>query len=58
MASNYEIITSTRIGELQDRVQERIQSGWQPIGGISMLHEDEAGDQKPHIIFAQAVVRG
>jgi hypothetical protein len=56
MITNYEIVTSTRVADLQDRVRERIKDGWQPSGGISMLHEDEAVSRKPHIVFAQAVI--
>ena len=56
MVTNYEVITARRIADLQDRVQERINVGWQPIGGIAMLHEDEAGEEKPHMVFAQAIV--
>jgi Domain of unknown function (DUF1737) len=54
--TNYEIVTATRVADLQDRVLERIKDGWQPSGGISMLHEDDAVSRKPHIVFAQAVV--
>ena len=57
MTNDYEVITGTRVGELQGRVRERIQAGWEPIGGIAMLHEQDAGDQKPHIVFAQAIIR-
>ncbi len=56
MITNYEVITATRVGELQDRVQKRIKEGWQPLGGIAMLHEEDAVDQKPHIVFAQSIV--
>ncbi|MEI9972919.1 MAG: DUF1737 domain-containing protein [Ignavibacteriota bacterium] len=56
MISNYEIITATRVADLQDRVREKIRDGWQPSGGISMLHEDDAGTRTPHIVFAQAMV--
>ncbi|HUA58851.1 MAG TPA: DUF1737 domain-containing protein [Verrucomicrobiae bacterium] len=56
MITRYEVITATRVGELQDRVQERIKGGWQPLGGIAMLHEEDAVDQKPHIVFAQSIV--
>ena len=53
---NYEIITATKIADLQDRVREMIRDGWQPSGGISMLHEEDAVVHKPHIVFAQALV--
>ena len=56
MISNYEIITATRVADLQDRVRERIREGWQPSGGVCMLHEDDAVTRKPHIVFAQAVI--
>jgi hypothetical protein len=56
MVTEYEVITSRRLGDLQDRVRERIQSGWQPVGGIAAVHEDAAGDKEPHMVFAQAVV--
>ena len=52
----YEIITAKRVADLQERVQERIGTGWQPIGGVAMLHEDAAGDHPPHMVFAQAMV--
>ena len=57
MTTDYEVITGTRVGELQSRVRERIHEGWEPIGGIAMLHEQDAVDQKPHIVFAQAIIR-
>jgi hypothetical protein len=56
MITNYEVITATHLGDLQDRVRERIKTGWQPIGGIAALHEEAAGSEKPHMVFAQAVV--
>ena len=52
---NYEIITATKVADLQDRVREKILDGWQPSGGISMLHEEDAVAHKPHIVFAQAL---
>lgn len=55
MITNYEIVTATKVGDLQDRVREKIKEGWQPTGGIAMLHEDEAVNRSPHIVFAQAV---
>ncbi len=58
MITGYEIITSRRVADLQDRVRERIQAGWQPIGGVALLHEEEAGldDDGPHVVFAQALI--
>jgi hypothetical protein len=56
MITDYEVITATRIAELQDRVRERIRSGWQPIGGLALVHEEDAVDREPHLIFAQAIV--
>jgi hypothetical protein len=56
MIVDYEIITSTRIADLQDRVKEKLKSGWQPVGGIALLHEEDAVDRKPHMVFAQAMV--
>ena len=57
-ATNYEIITARKIADLQERVRERITEGFQPLGGIAMVHEDDAGEDKPHMVFAQAVLRG
>jgi Domain of unknown function (DUF1737) len=54
--NDYEVITSTRIADLQDRVRERMKNGWRPIGGIAMLHEDESGRHDPRMVFAQAIV--
>jgi hypothetical protein len=56
MISEYEVITSRKLADLQDRVRERIGEGWQPIGGIAAVHEEAAGDKEPHMVFAQAVV--
>jgi hypothetical protein len=56
MIVDYEVITSRRIADLQERVKEKIKAGWQPMGGVALLHEEEAGEDKPHLIFAQAVV--
>lgn len=56
MTSDYEVITSTRVADLQDRVRERIRSGWRPIGGIAMLHEEDSGTHDPRMVFAQALV--
>ena len=56
MITDYEIVTATHVADLQDRVRQRIKTGWQPIGGIAMLHEEEAGTSKPHMVFAQAIV--
>lgn len=55
--SNYEIVTARKIADLQDRVHERMTQGFRPLGGIAMLHEDDAGEDKPHMVFAQAVIR-
>lgn len=55
--SDYEVVTSRSVADLQSRVQELMKKGMRPIGGIAMLHEEEAGDDKPHMVFAQAVVR-
>jgi hypothetical protein len=57
MITEYEVITSRKLADLQDRVRERIQAGWQPSGGIAAVHEDAAGDKNPHMVFAQAVVK-
>jgi hypothetical protein len=56
MITEYEVITARKLADLQDRVRERIQSGWQPAGGIAAVHEEAAGDKEPHMVFAQAVV--
>jgi hypothetical protein len=56
MITEYDVITSRKLADLQDRVRERIREGWQPIGGIAAVHEDAAGDKDPHMVFAQAVV--
>lgn len=56
MITNYEIVTATRVADLQDRVRDRIKAGWQPSGGVAVLHEEDAGRHQPHMVFAQAVV--
>ena len=58
MITSYEVITAKRVADLQDRVRERIRAGWQPLGGVALLHDEEAGTDKPHMVFAQAVVMG
>ena len=57
MITDYEIVTARRVADLQDRVRQRLQEGWQPNGGIAVLHEDDAGEKEPHLVFAQALVR-
>jgi len=57
MISEYDVITSRKLADLQDRVRTRITEGWEPIGGIAAVHEDSAGDKDPHMVFAQAVVK-
>ena len=57
MITAYDVITSRKLADLQDRVRERIHDGWQPIGGIAAVHEEAAGDKDPHMVFAQAVVK-
>lgn len=56
MITDYDVVTATHLADLQDRVRQRIKSGWQPIGGIALLHEEDAGSNKPHMVFAQAIV--
>ena len=55
--TEYEVVTATNVADLQDRVREMIRTGAQPLGGIAMLHEDESGEGRLHIVFAQAVGR-
>lgn len=57
MTNDYEVVTANTIGLLQDRVRELMRKGLRPIGGVAMLHEEQAGQDKLHMIFAQAVVR-
>lgn len=54
---DYEVVTSRTIGGLQNRVRELMAEGLRPLGGIAMLHEEESGGGRLHMIFAQAVVR-
>jgi hypothetical protein len=56
--TDYEIVTATHVRDLQDRVRERIHSGWQPVGGVAVVHEEDAGSKKPNMVFAQAIVVG
>jgi len=55
--SEYEVVTSLTVAGLQDRVRELMKTGLRPVGGIAMLHEEEAGEGKLHMVFAQAMVR-
>ena len=57
MTSDYEIVTANTIGLLQDRVRALMAQGMKPVGGIAMLHEEQAGQDKLHMIFAQALTR-
>jgi hypothetical protein len=58
MVTDYEVITALRIADLQDRVRQKVRAGWQPVGGIALVHEEEAGEREPHMVFAQALVAG
>ena len=55
--TDYEVVTATRIADLQDKVRELIRKGARPLGGIAMLHEEEAGEGRLHMVFAQAMCR-
>jgi hypothetical protein len=55
--SDYEVVTSRKLGDLQDRVRKMMLDGFVPLGGISMLHEEEAAEDKVHMVFAQALAR-
>jgi Domain of unknown function (DUF1737) len=55
--NDYEVVTARSVADLQDRVRELMQKGLRPLGGVAMLHEEDSGDDKPHMVFAQAVVR-
>ena len=55
--TDYEVVTSRTIGDLQDRVRELMNKGLRPLGGIAMMHEEEAGDGRLHLVFAQALAR-
>lgn len=57
MTTDYEIVTSRTVSGLQDRVREMMGKGLRPLGGVAMLHEEDAGENKPHLVFAQAVAR-
>jgi hypothetical protein len=57
VSNTYEVVTSRPIADLQDRVRELMTTGMQPVGGIALLHEEDAGDDKPHMVFAQALAR-
>ena len=54
---DYEVVTSEKISDLQDRVRELMKTGLQPVGGIAMMHEERAGQGKLHMVFAQALAR-
>lgn len=55
--TDYEVVTATNISDLQDRVRELMRGGAQPLGGIAMLHEEESGEGRLHMVFAQAMGR-
>jgi uncharacterized protein DUF1737 len=57
MMSDYEIVTAKSVGDLQSRVRELMAKGLRPLGGVAMLHEEQAGAGNLHMVFAQAVVR-
>jgi hypothetical protein len=55
--NDYEVVTAKTVALLQDRVRELMKKGLRPLGGVAMLHEEESGEGKLHMVFAQAVVR-
>ena len=55
--NDYEVVTARTVALLQDRVRELMKKGLRPLGGVAMLHEEESGEGKLHMVFAQAVVR-
>ena len=56
MITDYEVITATRIADLQDRIRERLLAGWQPMGELALLQPETASNE-PGLVFAQVVVR-
>jgi hypothetical protein len=56
MITDYEVITATRIADLQGRIRERLLAGWQPMGGLALLQPETESDD-PGLVFAQVVVR-
>jgi len=52
--NSYEVVTSRKVADLQERVRHLMKEGLRPIGGVAMLHEEDV-DGKPHMVFAQAM---
>ena len=55
--SDYLVVTTRRVADLQDRVRSLLEEGYRPQGGIAMLDSDEIGEDEPHMVFAQALMR-
>ena len=50
----YEVIERLRLSDLVDIVNSRIKEGWEPVGGVAVLHTGEFVQRE---FYIQAVVR-
>ena len=52
----YDIIMTRLIGELNKQINEKISQGWEPIGGVSAVHETNS-QVSGKIQYLQAIIR-
>lgn len=53
MIIKYEIVVNRSLQEFERTVNDLIQKGWQPLGGLSMIPETDATNSA----FGQAMVK-
>jgi hypothetical protein len=56
MITDYQVVTATRIEDLQDRVRVKLESELATGRRLAILREEELVDHPAHLVFAQALV--
>jgi len=51
----YDILMARKIGELNKLVNEEITKGWEPIGGVCAVYENDFNGKK--IQYIQAIIK-
>jgi hypothetical protein len=62
MIKEYKVCTDISLEHITDTVNHHIKEGWQPLGGIAVVHTDISDDSPPGgpkegIVYLQAVGR-
>jgi hypothetical protein len=57
-AMKYQVLHDINHEHLVERVNVRIQEGWEPLGGVSVCPEpDSEGAPTTHLLYSQAIIK-